>query len=281
VQYSPLIPDALSLEQCDAGSLASAHMYAPAGTLERRYVLALALRALVAGAPLVALAANNKGGNRIAKELRAFGCAVTETSRAHHRMCQTTKPTQLHGVEEAIAEGGMHYHQGLGLFTQPGVFSWNRMDEGTALLLQHVPEYAGNGADLGCGLGVLSAAILRSAAVQHITLVDIDRRAVEASRRNLTDVRANFLWADITRDVLPVQNLDFVVMNPPFHDGGIENQTLGQTFIMRAAAMLKKGGACTLVANAHLPYEAVLRAHFSHAECKVEAAGFKVFMAVK
>ena len=57
-------------------------------------------------------------------------------------------------------------------------------------------------------------------------------------------------------------NLDFVVMNPPFHEGGIENQALGQGFIKRAAQVLRTGGWCWLTANRHLPYEAILKPLF-------------------
>ena len=53
-------------------------------------------------------------------------------------------------------------------------------------------------------------------------------------------------------------SLDFVVMNPPFHDGGAEDRLLGQTFIRQAAIMLRRGGLLWVVANRHLPYEAVL-----------------------
>ena len=49
-----------------------------------------------------------------------------------------------------------------------------------------------------------------------------------------------------------VEGLDFVVMNPPFHDGGAEDKALGVAFIEAAARMLARRGACWLVANRHL-----------------------------
>jgi len=45
-QVSPLIPDAAALEDFAPASLSAAVIAAPPGTIERRYVLALALRAL-------------------------------------------------------------------------------------------------------------------------------------------------------------------------------------------------------------------------------------------
>ena len=55
-QFSPLSPGAQSLSETPAGSLNGMAMLAPAGTVERRYALALALRALKPGASLIALA---------------------------------------------------------------------------------------------------------------------------------------------------------------------------------------------------------------------------------
>jgi 16S rRNA (guanine1207-N2)-methyltransferase len=74
-------------------------------------------------------------------------------------------------------------------------------------------------------------------------------------------------------------SLDFVVMNPPFHDGGTEDQALGRTFIARAAEALRKGGTLWLVANAHLPYEAALGAAFRDVSVRVQAGGYRVFEA--
>ncbi len=279
-QCSPLIPGSSRMMDYAPQSLASAIIYAPPGTLERRYVLARMLTALAVGAPLTVLAPKDKGGSRIASDLEAFGCTVQEDSRAHHRIVSTTRPADLHGLDAAIAEGGLQLHPELQLWTHPGVFSWNRIDDGSALLLQHLPNFSGNGADLGCGIGVLSLQLLTSSITQ-LTLIDIDRRAITAAQKNITDSRTKFVWADIRSGDLPAENLDFIVMNPPFHDTGIEDQTLGQAFITRATEMLKKGGQLWLTANRHLPYEALLAIHFAQVKLVDEAHGFKIYQAVK
>lgn len=282
VQMSPLIPGgATTLEACAPGSVAGATMLAPPATLERRYALAAVLRALQPGAPLTALALKDKGGSRIAAELTQFGCEVMETARSHYRICTTTRPETVRAVEDAITAGGPVQHAAHGLWTQPGIFSWDRIDVGTALLLKHLPSLRGVGADLGCGLGVLSAAALQSPKVERITLIDIDQRAVAMATRNISDARAAFMWADIRSDALPITQLDFVVMNPPFHDSGIEDKALGQAFITRAAALLKQGGVCWLTANRHLPYEALLAQHFRHVQLVAEENGFKIYAAEK
>ena len=74
---------------------------------------------------------------------------------------------------------------------------------------------------------------------------------------------------------------DFVVSNPPFHDGGAEDRRLGWAFIRKAAEMLRKGGVLWLVANRHLPYEAELNAAFARVRPVADQGGYKVFEAVK
>ena len=153
------------------GSADEAMVLAPGGTLERDYVLAQALRVLKPGAPLTAFAPKDKGGSRLRKALEAFGCDVREDARKHHRFCHTVRPEGPLGLDEAIAAGSPHLLPELGLWSQPGVFSWDRIDPGSARLLALLPKLAGRGADLGCGIGVLASQILASAAVNELTCV--------------------------------------------------------------------------------------------------------------
>ncbi len=277
---SPLSPGASPVETLEDGALDELFMLAPPGTDERAFALAHGLRALKPGAPFTILAPKDRGGSRLAKELKGFGVDFSETSRHHHRICTGTRPETLEGLEAAIARGSMRFDEKLGLWTQPGIFSWNRTDPGSAALLEVLPPLSGRGADFGSGLGILAAHVLTSKEVTQLDLYDIDRRAVEASRRNVEDPRATAHWADIRMGTLPT-GLDFVVMNPPFHDAGNENRTLGQTFIRRAGGALRKGGVLWLTANRHLPYEAPLRDVFSRVEPRGEIAGFKLIEARK
>jgi 16S rRNA (guanine1207-N2)-methyltransferase len=278
VQTSPLIPGSQTIEALGEGTLDRITILAPPGAIERRYVLAHALRALKPDGELLALAPKAKGGSRLAQELIAFGCTVEEMGKRHHRIGLTRRPTQPAGLDEATAAGAPRNIEGLG-WTQPGVFSWDRPDPGSNLLIERLPRLSGAGADFGCGIGLLAGHILHSKTVASLALIDSDRRAVECARRNVADPRASFAWADVRTSDLA--DLDFVVMNPPFHDGGSEDRALGQAFIIAAAKALKKGGVCWLVANRHLPYEAPLAEHFKRTRLVVEARGFKVYEATR
>ena len=280
IQFSPLIPGSASLEEAAEGSLAAITILAPPGTLERRYAIALGLRALQPGGALTALAPKDRGGTRLCKELEAFGCDVEDIAKRHHRIVTCVRPTKL-DIESALAEGGPRIVEDLGLRTQPGVFSWDRIDPGTALLIEHLPALDGRGADFGCGIGTLARAVLSSEKVEQITLIDIDRRAVECARHNITDPRARFLWADVRDHSPELVAYEFVVMNAPFHDAGSEERTLALSFVKCAAESLRKGGVCWLVANRHLPYEAAMTPLFKRVDLKVQTGGYKIYEARK
>lgn len=280
LQTSPLVPGSVALEAQAPASLPEIVMLAPPATVERRGALAAALMALKPDGRLIAMAPKDKGGSRLAGDLTLLGAEFAESAKRHHRICHVRRPADLSAVEAAIAEGAPRDIDGLGR-TQPGIFSWDRIDAGTALLLSKLPAFKGPGADFGCGIGLLAGKVLESAAVTSLALVDIDRRAIEAARVNVTDPRAAFHWADLRGTEPALADLEFVVMNPPFHDAGAEDRALGQVFIRRAAGALKKGGTCWLVANRHLPYEAVLAEHFKGVDLKGEAGGYKVYEARK
>lgn len=144
-----------------------------------------------------------------------------------------------------------------------GVFSANAVDAGSQLLIAHLPsKIKGSVVDLGAGWGYLSGeALARFEKIRDIHLVEAQRTALDCARRNVTDPRAQFHWADATRWA-GVKNCDAVIMNPPFHSGRASDLELGQSFIQAAARLLSRSGSLWMVANRHLRYEATLDACF-------------------
>ena len=223
------------------------------------------------------LAPKDRGGARLRKEMEAFGADVRETARRHHRICVTRRPAEPIGLEAAIAAGGPQIAPTLRLWSQPGVFSWDRLDPGSALLLKHLEGLEGRGADLGCGMGVLARAMLEPPSVSELILIDLDRRAIYAARRNIEDApRAKFLQHDLRRPATSLKDLDFVIMNPPFHAGGAEDRSLSAAFVAAAAGALRKGRVCRLVANVALPYEALMASAFARVASLARAGGYKI-----
>lgn len=174
-------------------------------------------------------------------------------------------------------------------WSRPGIFAWDRIDAGSALLAEHLPrDLAGRGADLGAGVGYLAAEILaRCPKVTALDLYEAEARALDLARKNVvppTGIAVDFFWHDVTEG-LGTEGLklpyDFIVTNPPFHQGRAERVDVGRAFLTATAASLVRGGRLWLVANEHLPYEAELKARFSVLRNVAETGGYKIIEAVK
>jgi 16S rRNA (guanine1207-N2)-methyltransferase len=167
-----------------------------------------------------------------------------------------------------------------GWMSQPGLFSWDRVDDGSALLARCLPDdLAGHVADFGCGWGYLARELLaRSPGVTGIDLIDAEYRALEAARINVTDARATFHWLDLAQEAAPA-TYDAIACNPPFHAGRAAEPALGQAIIAAAARALRPGGRFYLVANRGLPYEPHLKANFAALATLVDNNKFRVSLA--
>lgn len=113
------------------------------------------------------------------------------------------------------------FNKHFSLITKPGVFSKDRLDEGTRLLLEKAPIFNfSNLLDFGCGWGAIGIVAATLNPRGKAVLVDINTRAIDAAvenikRYHLTD-RVKVLATD---DVSVIkQNFDLVLTNPPFHE---------------------------------------------------------------
>jgi 16S rRNA (guanine1207-N2)-methyltransferase len=169
--------------------------------------------------------------------------------------------------------------------SRPGLFAWDRIDNGSALLAEQMPTgLQGRAADLGAGYGYLSAQLLaKNPGIVALDLYEAEARALELARCNLVAhaarVELAFHWHDVAQG-LPAR-YDVIVSNPPFHAGRADLPELGRAFILAAAAALRPGGRFWLVANRHLAYEATLAQHFAQVRTVAMRDGFKVIEAVK
>lgn len=196
--------------------------------------------------------AKTDGIEAIAKGLRERVGLLGQVSKAHGK-CLWFRPS------DALADwrrpDSLETPDGI---TAPGVFSADGADPASVALAAALPQtLKGRAADLGAGWGWLSREILRRPGVTALDLVEADHAALGCARRNVTDPRAQFHWADATRWV-PETPLDLVVMNPPFHVGRRADPALGRAFVAAAARVLAPHGHLWLVANRHLPYETTL-----------------------
>lgn len=260
----------------------------PKNASEAKGMLARAARDAADGGVILAAAGNKAGGTRIEKYARGFGLTITATHSRHHaRVVCATKHAgsiDLNSITQAIAAAARQPVLDGAFTSMPGIFGWDKIDAGSALLTRHIPRnISGNGADFGCGYGYLARHVLQNTnAVSSLLCIDADARALAACKENLSPFdNVSYLWADLTAPQTDVKNLDWIVMNPPFHEGREADHSIGQSIIRTAAASLKPGGRLWMVANARLPYEKTLKTHFARAECLEQKQGFKVFHALR
>jgi 16S rRNA (guanine1207-N2)-methyltransferase len=168
-----------------------------------------------------------------------------------------------------------------GFQTVPGVFSAEKFDRGSQALIAALPaKLPKRLADLGAGWGYLSRHILSREKIRELHLIEADHAALESARKNVTDPRAQFHWADATR-FKPAIPFDGIITNPPFHTSRRSDPDIGRAFITAAAQMLTPSGHIWLVANRHLPYERTLSASFRNVEEIAGDNAFKILHATR
>ena len=260
---------------------------------EARALMARAINVLAPGGRIVASVSNNEGARSSEADLALLAGPVETLVKNKCRAFWTAPlhgaadvPLQSHWLEfdanRAIADGRF--------VSRPGVFAWDRIDPASALLAKHFPaDLAGRAADLGAGFGYLSAELLaRCDGITALDVYEAEKRALDLARINLSGVDVeeparvpvNYLWHDVTGGLR--QSYDVIVTNPPFHTSNrADRPDIGRRFITAAAEALAPGGRLLLVANRHLPYEAVLNQAFGRVRTLAQEHGFKIIEAEK
>lgn len=256
---------------------------------EARALFARALDLLAPGGTLVASMAKAEGAKSGEADLKQLAGPVASLSKHH---CRAFWATPQPGVVDRALQDAWRAldaprETADGWWSRPGLFAWDRVDRASALLAAHFPvDLGGRVADLGAGYGYLATQLIEHCpGITALDLYEAEARALEPARRNVVnalraagrDFPVSVHGHDVTRG-LP-QCYDTIVSNPPFHLGRADLPELGRAFIASAAAALTAQGRLLIVANRHLPYEALLAARFADVRQLAMQDGFKVIEA--
>ncbi|MBL9129765.1 MAG: methyltransferase [Verrucomicrobiaceae bacterium] len=245
---------------------------------------------LADGGVLMMAQHNDAGGKRTEQVfIDVAGRDRVQTHSKHHsRVFWTVKDAARPWNEKRLAEwrerGSMRRVMDGRWWSKPGLFAWDHIDPGSALLAANLPtNLRGHAADFGCGWGFLSDHLLRHCEdIEALDIYDADADAFECARRNLgiipTRVKAKPVWRDVTQGIDRTR-YDVIVSNPPFHDGKDQDPLIGLKFITTAATSLRPDGHLWLVANRQLPYENMLGETFAESHLVIEQEGYKVLHA--
>lgn len=208
------------------------------------------------------------------------GCRVAEARRADPPGAALPAWASAPG----IAPGSWHHVAAdlpggpLELLSLPGVFSYDRLDAGTAFLLQQLALQPGlRVLDAGCGYGPIGVAAARLGAAQ-VLMLDANLLAVAAARANLARLGLQAATA-APSDALEAatgQRFDLVLSNPPFHSGKAVDTTVADACIAQARDLLVPEGRIVLVASSFLPFERHMAAHFARVRVIAANRSFRV-----
>ncbi len=138
-----------------------------------------------------------------------------------------------------------HGHE-VAIVGKPGVWSWDRLNPGTAALLEVAGIEPGDGVlDLGCGTGIIGAVASTLAPRGHVTLVDCNVAAVACAERTLAAngvANAEVRLADGVAG-LPPASFDLVLSHLP------RGRAVQEELIRGVAWVLRPGGRFYFVAS--------------------------------
>ena len=191
-----------------------------------------------------------------------------------HYFSMSPESAHRPGECQAVYRGHKLYFE-----TDAGVFSRDGVDKGTALLLDALPDLKGDVLDIGCGWGAVGISVAKAHPGTRVTMVDINSRAVELSKKNAqrNGVSARALQSD-GFSALGEERFSFILTNPPIRAG---KQVIYDLFA-KSAGHLLPGGSLYLVirkqqgAPSALTY---LSTVFAKAQVKERGGGFWVIRA--
>jgi 16S rRNA (guanine1207-N2)-methyltransferase len=157
-----------------------------------------------------------------------------------------------------------HPDLGLTVCAHGAAFAGTKIDIGTRALLgslDRMAPSAGTSLDLGCGTGVLAAALARSRPGLDVLAVDQSAAAVASATAtaavNGLGNRIRVLRDDAAAS-LPDRSVDLVACNPPFHLGAAVVTTAADRLFAAAGRVLRPAGELWTVYNSALRHKPTL-----------------------
>lgn len=287
VRQSPLLlPE-------DVGAYDLVVMETPNGRgLTRRWLLE-GRRALRVGGSLYLAGPKNEGIQAAIEDARAlFGAATVLGYKEGNRVARVTKERVEQAEPDWAAQPGIAHDTWFEFTTTvrgsdyrirslPGVFGYDKLDAGTALLLEHLDITTGARVlDVGCGYGIIGLVAARLGA-GLVDMVDVNLLAVLSARENIARngvAAARALPSDALSEVVG-NRYDVIVTNPPFHAGKAVDYDVAQTIIRHAHGLLDPGGRLLVVANKFIRYDRLMGELFARVRVVAETGRFHVLEA--
>lgn len=173
------------------------------------------------------------------------------------------------------------------LINHASLFSRDRLDPGTRLLLENLPVTEGSlrVVDLGCGNGVVGVIAAELNPEACLLFCDESHMAIASARENFTrahggDREAEFRLVDCL-DGVETESQDLILLNPPFHQQHRVGDAVAWRMFRQARSVLSREGELRVVGNRHLGYHAKLKKLFGNCELVTGNNKFVVLSSTK
>lgn len=134
--------------------------------------------------------------------------------------------------------------------TAAGTFSPDRLDAGTAVLLDALPPLPSTGVllDIGCGWGPIGLAAALGSPAATVYAIDVNARAIELAERNAAALGAENMIVCQPEQVPGEVRFSAILSNPPIHVG----KAVLHGLLLQWLPRLLPGGTAWLVVQKHL-----------------------------
>lgn len=156
----------------------------------------------------------------------------------------------------------------LDFYSKPGLFGWDKIDQGSAFLVEQLPRILlGAGRppksllDLGCGYGYLTM-MTRDLALERRVATDNNAAALLAITKNAEHfgLQIEVVADDSASQLAP--GFDLILCNPPFHQGFSVDGALTDKFLRQTRRLLSPQGMAVFVVNQFIPLERAAQKYF-------------------
>lgn len=249
---------------------------------EQEMVLHAVLSVLGPNARLFIYGGNEEGIRSAASALASLcGAADTIAKRGHGRLLSARRPPQLAALRGELAAWRRVTSLAIAgapraWVSYPGLFAADRLDDGSALIIDTLPSLPPGArvADFGCGSGVIAAGLATAPDI-GLDMIDHDSVALLAAKENVPVGQA-ILASSLAGAAGP---WDAIFSNPPLHAGIAESHAALTRLIAEAPAHLRRGGRLQLVLQRRLSVEELLAQHLGEVRIVADTGRYRVWSA--